>query len=107
MSASRLAPRSCSMPAGTGRSCRRRMASKFRQDELLLGVGNRYAPSGYAWVFPWGADRVRVGVGLLHDDTRSDPRKVLSTFVNDIHQFDVNLGDFEITESHFGLIPAD
>lgn len=83
------------------------LSSKVRQDELLLVVGNRYAPSGYAWVFPWGEDRVRVGVGLLHDDTRSDPRKALNTFVNDIHQFDVNLGNFEITESHFGLIPAD
>lgn len=83
------------------------LSSTVRQDELLLVVGNRYAPSGYAWVFPWGADRVRVGVGLLHDDTRSDPRKLLNTFVSDLHQFDVNLGDFEITESHFGLIPAD
>ena len=83
------------------------VSSKVRQDELLLVVGNRYAPSGYAWVFPWGDDRVRVGVGLLHDDTRSDARKLLDLFVDEIRRFDVDLGTFEVTESHFGLIPAN
>src|SRR5262252_2889498 len=38
------------------------IAPSYSQDELVLIVGNRYAPSGYAWVCPWGNGRVRVGV---------------------------------------------
>ena len=36
------------------------------ENEAVLLVGDRVAPSGYAWVFPWGRHRVRVGVGIIH-----------------------------------------
>jgi len=36
------------------------------QSEVLLIAGSDFAPSGYAWVFPWGRHRVRVGVGIIH-----------------------------------------
>jgi digeranylgeranylglycerophospholipid reductase len=81
-------------------------APHCRQDELLLIVGNRYAPAGYAWVFPWGKDRVRVGVGLLHSDTREDARKLLKLFLDEIANFGVDVRDAHTTETHFGLIPA-
>ena len=82
------------------------IAPNCRQDEALLLVGNRYAPAGYAWVFPWGAGRVRVGVGLLHSDTREDARKLITSFIDDLHTFGVDVRGCEITEKHFGLIPA-
>jgi digeranylgeranylglycerophospholipid reductase len=77
-----------------------------RQDELVLIVGTRHAPAGYAWVFPWGDGRVRLGVGLLHADTREDPRRLLSLFVAELDRFEIELGHHEITERHHGLIPA-
>jgi digeranylgeranylglycerophospholipid reductase len=77
------------------------------QDELVLIVGNRYAPAGYAWLFPWGRQRVRIGVGLLHADTRQDPRRLLSLFVAELGRLEIKLGHHEITERHHGLIPAD
>ena len=83
------------------------VSDSCRQDELVLIVGNRYAPAGYAWVFPWGRQRVRIGVGLLHADTREDPRRLLSVFVAELGRFEVKLGHHEITERHHGLIPAD
>ena len=41
--------------------------------EAVLLVGSRLAPSGYAWVFPWGRHRVRVGVGIIHPDSDAKP----------------------------------
>jgi digeranylgeranylglycerophospholipid reductase len=83
------------------------VAPHCRQDEAVLVVGNRYAPSGYAWVFPWGEERVRVGVGVLHSDTKADARKLLPLFMDQADSFGVDLRDAVIRERHFGLIPSD
>jgi digeranylgeranylglycerophospholipid reductase len=72
----------------------------------VLIVGNRYAPAGYAWVLPWGGHRVRVGVGLLHADTRQDPRKLVPQLIRDAARFGVDLGEARAVEEHHGLIPA-
>jgi digeranylgeranylglycerophospholipid reductase len=82
------------------------IAPRCRQDEALLLVGNRYAPAGYAWVLPWGNGRVRVGVGVLHSDTRADARKLLAALMADLASFGVDLAGHEVVETHFGLIPA-
>ncbi len=37
-------------------------APHYPQDECALIVGGAIAPAGYAWVFPYGGTRVRVGV---------------------------------------------
>ncbi|MBX5449769.1 MAG: FAD-dependent oxidoreductase, partial [Thermogemmatispora sp.] len=41
-------------------------APHYPQEELYLLMGSKVAPSGYAWVFPRGQGRVRVGVGVIH-----------------------------------------
>ncbi len=41
--------------------------------EAVLLVGSSLAPAGYAWVFPWGRHRVRVGVGIIHPDSDAKP----------------------------------
>ncbi len=83
------------------------IAPECKQNEAVIIVGNRYAPSGYAWVFPWGQQRVRVGVGILHTDSTANPKDHLEIFVNEADKFGVNLANHQIIESHFGLIPSD
>lgn len=82
-------------------------APKVDQSEGLLLVGNTYAPAGYAWIFPWGEDRVRVGVGVHHADVRSDPKDHLQLLVEHAGRFGVDLGGATREESHFGLIPTN
>jgi digeranylgeranylglycerophospholipid reductase len=77
------------------------------QDEAVLVVGSRYAPAGYAWAFPWGEGRVRVGVGVHHADVRDDPRKLLELLVADAARLGIDLSGATETEYHYGLIPAD
>jgi digeranylgeranylglycerophospholipid reductase len=77
------------------------------QDEAVLVVGRQFAPSGYGWVCPWGNDRVRVGVGVIHPDDASDPVTLLEPFVEAVSNIGVNLSGAQPIEYHFGLIPSD
>jgi flavin-dependent dehydrogenase len=83
------------------------IAPDCRQDEAVLIMGNRYAPCGYAWAFPWGEHRVRLGVGILHADSTANPKEYLPRFLAEAGNFDINLSGYQIKENHFGLVPAD
>lgn len=61
------------------------------QDEAVLIVGSQIAPAGYAWIFPWGHKRVRVGVGILHTDSDAHPDQYLDVLVERAAEFGVNL----------------
>jgi digeranylgeranylglycerophospholipid reductase len=82
-------------------------APHCRADEAVLIVGSRYAPAGYAWVFPWGQGRVRVGVGVLHRDTRADPQEHLDLLIAEAHSLGIDLSQAERVELHTGLIPSE
>jgi digeranylgeranylglycerophospholipid reductase len=82
-------------------------APRANEDEAVLAVGSEYAPSGYGWVFPWGGQRVRIGVGVIHPDDASDPVKLLDSFVAAAKRLGVNLEGAQPIEYHFGLIPSD
>jgi digeranylgeranylglycerophospholipid reductase len=82
-------------------------APRCNQNEAILAVGSQFAPSGYGWVFPWGQQRVRVGVGVIHPDDSSDPVKLLDSFVAAASQLGVDLAGAQPIEYHFGLIPSD
>ncbi len=82
-------------------------APRCDQDEIVLIVGNQVAPSGYAWVFPWGNGRVRVGVGIIHADSRANPAPYLEESIRLSPSFGINLDGAEPLEYHFGLIPSD
>ncbi len=82
-------------------------APHCNQDEAVLVVGSQYAPSGYAWVFPWGQHRVRVGVGVIHPDHSADPVVLLDSFVEGASKLGVNLAGSQPIEYHFGLIPSE
>jgi digeranylgeranylglycerophospholipid reductase len=77
------------------------------QNEAVLLVGGDFAPSGYAWVFPWGRNRVRVGVGIIHPDSPANPDAYLHRFFDALPQFGVNLKGAQPVEHHTGLIPSE
>jgi digeranylgeranylglycerophospholipid reductase len=76
-------------------------------DEAVLIVGERYAPTGYAWSLPWGGRRVRLGVGLHHADVRDDPKQLLDRLFAEEALLDLGLEGAEVVERHFGMIPAE
>jgi digeranylgeranylglycerophospholipid reductase len=82
-------------------------APRCRQDEVVIVVGERYAPAGYGWIFPWGEDRVRVGVGVHHADTRASPQRHLDLLMEEAKNLGVDLRDASIREHHVGLVPAE
>ena len=77
------------------------------QSEAVLLVGGAVAPSGYAWVFPWGRGRVRVGVGVIHPDSSENPEAYLNGLVAAADRFGVNLKGAQPVEHHTGLIPSE
>lgn len=83
------------------------IAPHYDQKELVIVVGSRFAPKGYAWAFPWGERRVRVGVGLLHADTRADPSTHLELLMEHFDAVGIDLRDAQIVEEHRGLIPSE
>ena len=83
------------------------VARSVDEDEAVLIVGERYAPTGYAWSLPWGRNRVRLGVGLHHADVRDDPKQLLDRLFAEQGLLDLGLENAEIAERHFGMIPAE
>jgi len=75
--------------------------------EAVLLVGSNLAPAGYAWVFPWGRHRVRVGVGIIHPDSDAKPGAYLEALVSGAASYGVNLSGAQPLEHHSGLIPSE
>lgn len=82
-------------------------APNYPQDELLLIVGNKFAPSGYAWAFPRGNSRVSVGVGIMRPDCDRDPRVCLDNLIHDLPQLASRLKSASPIEYHMGLFPEE
>lgn len=82
-------------------------APNYPQDELYLIMGSRYAPRGYAWAFPGGNGRVRLGVGVLHPDSEEDARVYLDSIMRDIPQLAARFKDASPIEYHTGLFPSE
>jgi digeranylgeranylglycerophospholipid reductase len=82
-------------------------APRCDQNEAAFMVGEDVAPSGYAWVFPWGRGRVRVGVGLIHPDSRGNPDEHLDRLVARADRWGVDLRGAQAVEYHSGLIPSE
>jgi digeranylgeranylglycerophospholipid reductase len=82
-------------------------APNYPQNELFLITGSKYAPQGYAWAFPRGNGRVRLGVGVLHPDCDDDARAYLDTIVRDLPQLSDKFKDASPIEYHTGLFPSE
>ncbi len=82
-------------------------APNYPQDELYLIMGSQFAPRGYAWAFPRGNGRVRLGVGVLHPDSDDDARAYLDSIVRDLPQLTTKFKDASPIEYHTGLFPSE
>ncbi|HLL79303.1 MAG TPA: NAD(P)/FAD-dependent oxidoreductase, partial [Ktedonobacteraceae bacterium] len=82
-------------------------APNYPQDELYLIMGSRYAPRGYAWAFPRGNERVRLGVGVLHPDCDDDARLHLDRIMHELPQFAGKFEGASPVEYHTGLFPSE
>lgn len=82
-------------------------APNYPQDEVFLIMGSSFAPSGYAWAFPRGNGRVRLGVGVIHPDSEDDARSYLDRIIHDIPQLARRLKGASPIEYHTGLFPAE
>jgi digeranylgeranylglycerophospholipid reductase len=80
-------------------------APHFNQDEALLLFGDHVAPGGYAWAFPYGGQRVRVGVGVPRPPNHADPLEYLERLAMNIPALARGLAGSKIVELHRGLIP--
>jgi digeranylgeranylglycerophospholipid reductase len=77
-------------------------APRFPQDEAIILVGG-LAPSGYAWAFPRGDARVRVGVGVIQPDTDANPRRLYEPVMRELAE---PLAGSSLLELHSGRIPS-
>jgi digeranylgeranylglycerophospholipid reductase len=82
-------------------------APYYDESETVGIVGRAFAPAGYAWTAPYGNHRVRVGVGIIHRDSKENPRDYLDKFVERASEFQINLQGAQPLEYHYGLIPSD
>jgi digeranylgeranylglycerophospholipid reductase len=82
-------------------------APNYPQDELFLIMGSQFAPRGYAWSFPRGNGRVRLGVGVLHPDSEDDARGYLDSMMRDLPHLADKFKDASPIEYHTGLFPSE
>jgi digeranylgeranylglycerophospholipid reductase len=81
-------------------------APNYDQDSLYLLMGSHVAPSGYAWAFPRGKGRVRLGVGVIRPDVDEDARAYLDTFAERIPSLAPAFHGASPLEYHTGLFPS-
>jgi digeranylgeranylglycerophospholipid reductase len=82
-------------------------APHWPQDRVAFLFGSQIAPSGYAWIFPHGNNRVRLGVGIIHPDSQEDPKDYLENFLNHSDLFREELSQISRIEYHYGVIPSE
>ncbi|MEM3638199.1 MAG: NAD(P)/FAD-dependent oxidoreductase [Conexivisphaerales archaeon] len=75
------------------------------EDSWMLMVGKQYSPAGYAWVFPLGKKRARIGVGIGKPDSDINPADWLDNLLSKRPGPLADLGRIEPIEFHFGMVP--
>lgn len=83
------------------------VAPNYDPDTLYLIMGSQVAPAGYAWAFPRGKGRVRLGVGVIRPDVDDDAREYLDTFVQRLPSLAADFAGSSPVEYHTGLFPSE
>lgn len=78
-----------------------------KEDTWWLMVGQKYSPAGYAWIFPLGNNKVRIGVGVGKPESDADPTTILKEIINNKEGPLKDLGKISPIEFHYGLIPNE
>jgi len=77
----------------------------WQQDKTAIMLGAAFSPVGYAWVFPFGENRVRVGIGVVAPKCKANPLELLEAFINSNHAIAQKLQPYSIVEVHLGSVP--
>lgn len=80
---------------------------KVDSDTWYLMVGSQYSPAGYAWIFPLGNNKVRIGVGVGKPNSQADAGKLLIELLEKRPKPLDDLGRIVPVEFHYGLIPNE
>jgi len=80
---------------------------KIDSDTWYLMVGSQYSPAGYAWIFPLGKNKVRIGVGVGKPNSQADATKLLNELLEKRPKPLSDLGRIVPVEFHYGLIPNE
>ena len=75
------------------------------QSKIVMIYGSRIAPSGYGWICPCGNQRVRIGNGIIHPNSKENPLELLDKFLESDDEIVHKLKPFSRIEFHQGIIP--
>jgi len=81
------------------------ITQSWQQDKATIMLGSAFSPVGYAWIFPYGENRVRIGIGIIKPQSQADPLKLLEEFINSKHELAQKLKPYSILEVHLGSVP--
>ncbi len=82
-------------------------AENLDDETWMLMVGSKYSPAGYAWVFPLGKNRVRIGVGIGRPESSEEPLDRLNAILEKKPRPLDRMGKIEPVELHYGFIPNE
>jgi len=82
-------------------------AENVDYETWMLMVGNQYSPAGYAWAFPLGKNRVRIGVGIGRPESNEEPLDRLNAMLEKKPRPLDRMGKIEPVELHYGFIPNE
>ncbi len=82
-------------------------AEKLDPETWILLVGSQYSPAGYAWIFPLGKNRVRIGVGIGRPESSEEPLDRLNALLERRSRPLDKMGKIEPVELHYGFIPNE
>jgi len=82
-------------------------AENVDDETWMLMVGSKYSPAGYAWVFPVGKNRVRIGVGIGRPESSEEPLDRLNAILEKKPRPLDRMGKIEPVELHYGFIPNE
>ncbi len=80
---------------------------KLDPQTWYLMVGQNYSPAGYAWIFPLGENKARIGVGIGKPESQEDATQRLQELLEKKPKPLDTMGKIVPIEFHYGLIPNE